>query len=192
MSAAAAAAGVNISAVTRRPVGGATALSGNTVVVTPGGARWSAGGGGKGVAAAGVDAFTGVVRARNRNVRRRRRLDAAPRRLLRPPTLTPARFCPLCAPWPWSLPAPAPVDFVIANRPVTADDRRRPTPATRWPVGSKIRFRFRRFERVVARVRMRAQVTASVGVLYEANPWDRFGSHAWDPWDRGDPKWDPK
>ena len=50
MSAAAAAAGVNISAVTRRPVGGATALSGNTVVVTPGGARWSAGGGGKGVA----------------------------------------------------------------------------------------------------------------------------------------------
>ena len=31
----------------------------------------------------------------------------------------------------------------------------------------------------------------ALGRPYEANPWDRFGSHAWDQWDHGDPKWDP-
>lgn len=31
----------------------------------------------------------------------------------------------------------------------------------------------------------------ALGRPYEANPWDRFGSHAWDQWDPEDPKWDP-
>ena len=91
---------MNVSAVARRPVGGAAALSGGAVVVPPGGARWGAGGGGnlapreasRGVVAAGVDAFTGVVRARN--VRRRRRLDAAPH----PPPASSTDHCALLPP----------------------------------------------------------------------------------------------
>ena len=110
MSAAAAAAGVKISAVTRRPVGKATALSGGAVVVPPGGVRWGAGGGGNlepssppGKRPGGSPRLAWTpspawfVLTTSGGARQRHRLDAAPRPPPASCPLTTARFCPLCS-----------------------------------------------------------------------------------------------
>ena len=175
---------MNVSAVARRHDGGAAALSSGAVVVPPGGARWGAGGGGNlaprdGVAAAGVDAFTGVVRARN--VRRHRRLDAAPR----PPPASSTDHCALLPPvlHRCSTSACCPRNSVLYTLYHVVYVPLASATTTR----QQIRFRFVDLtayrtgaQSDASRDRGGRQVATSVGTTVAKRPRGTIRSHAWD------------